>query len=526
VVDSTQVDDDLANTVEAIASTTFAPVSMGPVAPPPPPARPYVEAAGAVAADPAEDACPWSDGELPALPRVCDVLSATPEKALADQKHTPRLRSASSSLPPTCVEPSRGDPPAHWRLPAWSVVTPAALGLIVFGSLALALCVQWQADDRLTASLVQSLESAPGPNALPFEVPNLPPPRWWRSTARHLAIQAMALHRADTAGLSSDAVAERLDAARLGSPLDPIVRAASTRTHDAAVLSSPSASLTLGLSRDVLTLHQSARGFLAAGRVDRALSAYRRAMELALESDPDDQGMPAYLADHRFALPGENLLTPLVNDLIDWAPEHPETWREALPDSDLARLVAARALHQRGHSSAATILDELAARPDEGLDAIGVAVRAEALALRGRWSDSAAAWRDALTRGHIPTLIARTWWYNAAEVAARDGDPDAAREAWDLARCEDLHDPINLRLVDARARYGRSTATGGKALATRRPGLEPGPDPAVRRVSLDPTSADPASPASDNHPATLPSLDRVPTLGSAMGSVPDRSEDR
>jgi tetratricopeptide (TPR) repeat protein len=485
----------------------------------PSPARAYVEAPGAVATDPADDDEPglWIDEELPPLPRVSDVLQAVsvttgPSRERSGRSGRKAARSA-TALPPTCVEPSAGEPPALWRLPAWAVVTPVALGLMAAGGLAVALSLQWQADDRLTASLIQRLESV-GPNDEPFEPPSLPTAKWWRSSARNLAIQAQALDRADSDGMQRDAVAERLYVARLVSPLEPVARAAPARLNDEVASGTPDRA-TLGLSRDVLTLRRSSKKLLDAGRLDAALAAFRKAIELALESDLDDEAIPAFLDDYRFALPREAMITPIVADLLESASASADSWRSSLPDSGLVRLVAARLLRKRGDDAASQVLDELIAKPaDPGADAVALAIRAEALALRERWSESGELWNEAVRRGGVPEAVARTWWFNLAEVEARAGRPDRALQAWEQARCSDLHDPVNQRLAEARARHGNLSPAAVLA-GTGAPG-----DPLIRRAAY----TDASSPS-----RTAPALSLEATPAGSLATptlVPDRPEER
>lgn len=410
---------------------------------------------------------PPLDGRLPS---IRDILSATPARPAPG---VPRPRAGRTSSRPT---PTLGGPPETWSLPGW-LAAPLVVGLVlVLGLAALRLAWIWSSE-RAAFAGVANLVLAPGP--LPPTLPEPPEtrePSWWASDSRHLLMSAF-LGSSGPPGVAPAADASTLlEAARQVSPLDPAVRLAHLAIGDG--------SAPLGVSRDALALHQHANRLQQLGKTEAAVAAYGEALAIALRSEAEDAA-PEFLDDPRvlrFALPREGRLRDIVRDLLAACRSEPERWLPALPRSPLVALVAFRLL-DANRDPAASRARQLVLAPDPPgePDAVELAARGEAMALDGRLAEAAELYRDALTLGPAES-IRRVLAFNLSELEARLGNHAAMVAAWDLARSEDLHDPINLRLAESRIRHTRGR-DGALGLATpsrfdegvRRATYQPGP---------------------------------------------------
>ena len=144
----------------------------------------------------------------------------------------------------------------------------------------------------------------------------------------------------------------------------------------------------LALSRDVLPLAWTGHQLLAAGKKDAAKQAYRTALELASRADLSRLAAPAFIDDRqirRYAMPAEDLISPIVRDMADSSAWTYAEWSAALPPSAVARLAAVRVLRERSAPDAEAALDALVAEDKavtlQGLAALEIAAHAEALAL-------------------------------------------------------------------------------------------------------------------------------------------------
>src|SRR5262249_12402275 len=153
---------------------------------------------------------------------------------------------------------------------------------------------------------------------------------------------------------------------------------------------------------------------------EAALKAYRRALELALTTGLDRSAVPAFDEDakvRRYALPGEELIGPVVRDLANHADWPFARWSEALPASPVAALAAYGVLREKGSGDAERALGRvLAEAPGEEPGPIDLAARAEALAFQARWAEAEATYREAIERMPVD-LVRRSWWLNVASLA-------------------------------------------------------------------------------------------------------------
>ena len=112
----------------------------------------------------------------------------------------------------------------------------------------------------------------------------------------------------------------------------------------------------VGLSRDIASLTLAGRALKRSGKDERALLAYRRAIELAVEADPTRLEPPAFDEDpliRRFQLPHEEIVGGVIRDMVgsgDWGFAR---WSSALPPNlPSSGLAAGRVLREKGSPDA------------------------------------------------------------------------------------------------------------------------------------------------------------------------------
>jgi tetratricopeptide (TPR) repeat protein len=216
------------------------------------------------------------------------------------------------------------------------------------------------------------------------------------------------------------------------------------------------------LSRDVLSLAWTGHQLLAAGKKEAALTAYRSALELAAKAEPKRLGTPAFLDEsqvRRYALPGEDLIGPIVRDMAESHEWTYAEWSRALPSFAVAPLAAARVLHELSRPEAAVPLDAILGQvdtpPPAGTPAaVHVAAQAEALALKGRWEEADRRYRQAIDQ--IPDgAIRRSWWINVAEIAVHLSHEANRQKALEAAKGNDPNEEITRRAVELLKFFGR-----------------------------------------------------------------------
>ena len=213
----------------------------------------------------------------------------------------------------------------------------------------------------------------------------------------------------------------------------------------------------------MLAYRKAGRELLEQGQVEAGLQAYRSALEMALASEPDCDEAPEFNEERpvsRYRLPLEALIDPIIGDLLAWNPAETAAWAEAVPESAVVGLVLARRLQQRGSFEARPWFKRVSEMTITGAGqtaAVEMAAQAEALAMLEEWEAAATGYQAAI-KSSKPGQVCRTWLYNLAEVQARAGLFDEAKESWDLARVANLNDELNQRLTAARARHGQTVS--------------------------------------------------------------------
>jgi len=366
--------------------------------------------------------------------------------------------------------PTEAREPGHWTVPALGWLwAPAAAAVAAVGLAGAGLAWTWARDDQAAGTAADRIFDRPAPLGVE-EAEGLlaamgPEAAWWKTTAGHLLVRAALADRAGAA--TRDQVGPLLRAAQGAAPAHGAVRLARAR-KDAAGPDAASRAESLGLPRDAVALAWTGRKLAEAGKVEPALRAYRAALELVSRSEPTRPGPPKFLAGRRpgadrFALPGEDLVEPIVRELAGFAGWSFDRWSAALPAGGVAPLVAARVLRESASPDAEKAADLASAGP-AATTPLGLAARAEALALKERLEEAEAAYRAAIAA--MPDdRTRRAWSLNLAEVCGRQNDDAKRRSAWEAAKAGVGGDEITRRVVEAQARAGLADSP---TAATRR----------------------------------------------------------
>jgi tetratricopeptide (TPR) repeat protein len=390
--------------------------------------------------------------EWPSAKDILATYSASPSRLPANgglkasRKRTGALAAPTVAKAPSC-----------WAPPVWLVGPAAALFVVSTGLLGCGLSWSWARDSYMASVVTDRLltsDRAIQRSPLPESV-GPPEGGWMVSTAGHLAHWAIFLAR--FAGEEKQSPAEStalLERALQASPINPTARLALAQlepvqnTTDVSIRS-------LGLSRDAVSLTWTARRLLAAGRKEDALKLYGRALSVAVPHVTSRSPVPRFIEDpgiRRYLLPGEEQVREIVADLVSQNAWMFEEWSGALPDTPTVLIATARLLREKGRSEAEAVLDRLfenkatAGAPGES-GPVALAARAEALALRSRWKEADQFYRLAIDSMGDPT-IARSWWFNLADISYRSDDETQRQAALRAASAVASSDDITRRAAD------------------------------------------------------------------------------
>jgi tetratricopeptide (TPR) repeat protein len=397
------------------------------------------------------------------LPTAREILAAQRLERIATP--TPR-RKGTEPLPTV------GQAPSSWRVPLWLGWVPATVATVVVGAIATVAAWCWSIEALHSGVVANRLaRSGNGPRLDPLPLWVTPPnTNWWATTSGHLMLWALWLDRTASDPAGFEEARERLAAAARVSPMQATVRYA-LACLDQGPAPAPAlapASANLALSRDVLPLAWTGHRLRAAGKKDAAVRAYRAALEIAAQADLSRLAAPSFLDDtqiRRYALPAEELVGPILRDMADSPDWTYAEWSAALPSAPVVRLAAVRLLRERGSPDADAALEALLSEdgshtavpvPQGTAAALALAARAEALALKQRWSDAEQHYRQAIEL--MPDLtFRRSWWMNLAEIALRQNDESGRQKALEAARGNDPNDEITRRAVELLKYYGVRT---------------------------------------------------------------------
>jgi hypothetical protein len=358
--------------------------------------------------------------------------------------------------------PTIGRAPAAWKVQLALGWPPAAAAAVILGVLGLLGSWTW-AIEAEHAGVVANRLVRVGAKVDPLPPwATAPDPKWWKATPSHLALWALWLDRTASDLSATEEAHELLRAAAQASPLEAQVRFALARRHESPSEESAADVVTsVALSRDVFPLAWTGQRLLAAGKKEAAVRAYRAALEMAARADLARLAAPEFIDDtqiRRYALPGEDLIGPIIADMADQTGWTYAEWSRALPPLAVVRLAAVRVLRERASPESEALLDALAssndpAAPGGGPPAVPIAARAEALALKQQWREAEQAYRRAVDLMPDPT-VRRSWWMNVAEIALRQNDESSRQKALEAARGADPSEEITRRAVELLKYYG------------------------------------------------------------------------
>jgi hypothetical protein len=386
------------------------------------------------------------------LPSVQDVLNNGSRRARAEAAAIPRPPSRSPR--PSLATPTAAVEPARWSPPAWMATTPALAATLAVGGL-LTFCSWRQATvSHQAATVVQKSAdvrlAGAGAKDRPLPVGIVPPgTSWWGAAPAHLAGWGVYLDGTTVEHGWNATAAGMFEAAAAAGPLDPLARFALARKRG-------DAKPAVGLSRDAAALAWTGRTLHRAGKDAEAVRAYRHALEVAVRAEPPRDAPLAYSEDPgvpRYLLPGEALAAAVVADLAADDSWSYRDWAEAVPETGVSALAAARVLRKLGRPEADAILRRIVEHPDADAGprdrAVELAVAAEAMAMRADWKAAAGRYRAAIDQME-DSSVRRSWWFNLADVAMHARDEDQRRAALDEALASAPSDEVGRRALEAR----------------------------------------------------------------------------
>ena len=129
-----------------------------------------------------------------------------------------------------------------------------------------------------------------------------------------------------------------------------------------------------------------------------------------------------------------------------------EAWSRVLPENPIVLFATARLLREKGRSEAETILDRILneqaiAESPELASPVALAARAEAFALGSHWKEADRLYRQAIDAIDDP-IIARSWWFNLADISYRSDDEIDRQAALRAALAVVSSDDITRRATD------------------------------------------------------------------------------
>jgi tetratricopeptide (TPR) repeat protein len=412
---------------------------------------------------PAPESPPFRSVRDVEWPSARDVL-ASHQAASSPRPVLAALGNAAGRKARPAAIPTLARRPGHWSLPVWVAGPPAALFVLAAGFAGCFLSWRW-AGDSYTASVVTDRLLSQDKTARSLPLPDsVSPPdgSWTSSTSGHLARWAIYhRHFQRERNISIDETVSLLERALQVSPLDHIARLALAQLDPSE---SRSAVLvrSLGLSRDAVSLTQSARRLLAAGEKQAALVMYGKALAVAMPSESFRAAVPRFSDDAgiaRYFLPGEEQVHDILRELLGKSELSFADWSGLLPRNPIVFVAAARLLRERDRGETEAMLDQVLQESSAIADGdpalpVALAARAEAFALRSQWRDADRLYRQAIELAADET-IRRSWWFNVADVASRledDGKRQAALQAA-VANSDD----ITRRAVDVQRASRPST---------------------------------------------------------------------
>ena len=398
-------------------------------------------------------------------PSVSDIFINRPPSR--EEPAAGRVKSRRAAAVHSRPEPTLCREPAQWSIPVWLGWFPATAASLFFVAALVGLNWYWTIDNYQVGMVARRLDPKSGlTTPLPEEI-EPGPVQWWRTSANHLLTWARYLDRAENDPAKQAESRELLVKASEISPLSPTVRhAAAIAASDPTQADRFALAKAVGQSRDILTLTHAGGQLLKAGKQDSARDAYRMALEMACKTGVDQPISPVLDgAQIRYSLPTEDLLVPVIRDMVSQKNWGFADWQAAIPRRTVAPLVAARVLQEMRHRDAKAALELArsdaisetliagANRAENTVSAVLLAAEAEALAMDDKLKESLECYRAAIERMPIDR-VARSWWLNLAEIARRLNHDSDRRKALELAKCDDPKDEITAQAIQLQKEAG------------------------------------------------------------------------
>jgi tetratricopeptide (TPR) repeat protein len=389
-------------------------------------------------------------GEYPgfALPSAKEIMASAPRRPVQPSKGPVRTTHWDH------VTPTLPREPGQWNVPLWLAWPPAALMVLAMGAGGLLLACRWAGEGYDASVVAQRLLTRTGVAGKQRPLPETmvpPEPSWWQTTPQHLAQWGVYLGRLGAEEDRAEDARSMLEGAVRISPIHPTARLA--RAELAAETEGPARSL--GLSRDAASLARTARSLRLAGKQGAAIRLYREALQIAGRPDPTTAPEPVFDEDpavRRYLLPGEAAAAAVVRELFGDPSRSFQEWSDAVPETTIARLAAARLFREQGRPEAealiAQVIDADRAGPEAAPErAIRHAAAAEAHALLSRWRDAEGRYRQAID-AMDDAVVKRSWWFNLASIAHRLDDETQRQAALQAALDAPASDDISRRAME------------------------------------------------------------------------------
>lgn len=394
-------------------------------------------------------ASPTSRRDSADFPDSASIFAAQGRRSVAQSENGAlnRVHSASHPIPTQSVEPN------FWTLPTYLVMPPVSVVAAGLIGIWLLLAVTWTKDNRLAGMAARAALRTERDKMVSLDPADRVETRWWKTTAVHLSLWSAAIERSSEASSRCDELRDALDSARRAAPLEATIRFARAQPVDREKID---LAAVVGLSRDITSLTLTGHMLKRLGKTDLALRAYRRSLELAVESDVATLDAPTFDEDpliRRFKLPHEEIIGGVIRDMVgsgDWGFAE---WSEALPSSAVVRLAAGRILRERASPDAAgafglAVAADVSTPVSRYPAAEHHAAQAEALVLIGKRQEGADRYRKALAM-ICEGEIRRRWSFALAEVLAPIGEASERVDLLQSAISDKPTDEVTRRALDA-----------------------------------------------------------------------------
>ena len=185
-------------------------------------------------------------------------------------------------------------------------------------------------------------------------------------------------------------------------------------------------------------------------RISRDARLYRRP-SLPYRGSSEDPGDYS-----RYLLPGEEQVRDIVSDLVSQNAWTFDEWSRACSDRPAVSDCPARLLREKGRGEGEAVLDRLlenkAIKPllsPARVGAVAARRQGRAFALRSRWKEADRHYRhQGLISSIGDPIIARSWWFNLADISYRSDDETQRQAALRAALAVASSDDITRRAAD------------------------------------------------------------------------------